>query len=232
MLDAPARRRLYLMRHGEVSYFDDRGLPFRPNTVPLNAEGRAQAAAAARALAEVPFDRVVTSGLDRSVETARIVVADRGLPVETRAELREIQPGRLSDIPAADRARVFVGAFTEGITRETCFLAGETFGALLDRVLPCLRELLAEPDWRHLLLVAHGGVNRAIVTHALGLDLRGFACFEQDPACINILDVDAAGRWLVRLLNYTPYNDAKRGLELTTMERLYEDYRRRVPVTE
>lgn len=228
MLDAPARRRLYLMRHGEVSYFDDQGQPFRPNTVPLNLAGRAQAEAAGRALADVPLDRVVTSGLDRSVETARIVVAGRGLPIETRAELREIQPGRLADIPAEDRARVFVGAFTDGVTRDTCFLAGETFGALLDRVLPCVRELLAEPGWRHLLIVAHGGVNRAILAHALGLDLAGFACFEQDPACINILDVDVAGRWLVRLLNHTPYNDAKRGLELTTMERLYEDYRRRV----
>ena len=228
MHDGATRRRIYLMRHGEVSYFDDRGHPFRPNTVPLNAEGRAQAEAAARELAAVPLDRVVASNLDRSIETAHIVSAGRGLAVETCADLCEIQPGRLADIPPEDRARVFVGAFTDGIGRDTCFLAGETFGALMDRVLPCLGNLLTDPGWRHLLIVAHGGVNRVVLTHALGLGLGGFASFEQDPACINILDVDAAGRWLVRLINHTPYNGAKRGLELTTMERLYEDYRRRV----
>src|SRR5262245_4797162 len=121
MHDGATRRRIYLMRHGEVSYFDDQGRPFRPNTVPLNAEGRAQAEAAARELAAVPLDRVVASTLDRSVETARIVSAGRGLAVETCADLCEIQPGRLTDIPPEDRERVFVGAFTDGIGRDTCF---------------------------------------------------------------------------------------------------------------
>lgn len=227
MRDGTPRRRIYLMRHGEVSYFDDRGQPFRPNTVPLNAEGCAQAEAAARELAEVPLDRVLASDLDRSVQTAVIVTAGRGLAVETCPELREIQPGRLADIPPAARERVFIGAFADGIGRDTAFLAGETFGALVDRVLPCLGRVLAATDWRSLLVVAHGGVNRVLLTHALGLGLAGFGLFEQDPACINILDVDAAGRWLVRLLNHTPYNGAKRGLELTTMERLYREYRRR-----
>ena len=38
-----ARRRVYLVRHGEVSYFDDAGTPHRPDLVPLNEEGREQA---------------------------------------------------------------------------------------------------------------------------------------------------------------------------------------------
>ncbi|MEY4908023.1 MAG: hypothetical protein RL260_1741, partial [Pseudomonadota bacterium] len=40
------RRRLYLMRHGSVDYFLDDGTPVPPDTVPLNATGRAQADAA------------------------------------------------------------------------------------------------------------------------------------------------------------------------------------------
>lgn len=227
MLPTVVRRRIYLMRHGEVTYFDETGKPFRPNTVPLNSEGRKQAAAAAEELAGVPLDRVVSSDLARSIETAELVCASHGLNVEALPELREIQPGRLADIPPQDRERLFVGAFTEGISLDTPFLAGETFGALMDRVLPCLLRLLADPSWKHLLMVAHGGVNRVILTHALGIGLSGFALFEQDPACINILDAATDGRWLVRLINHTPYNGAKRGLELTTMERLYHDYRNR-----
>src|SRR5262249_18469245 len=103
----------------------------------------------------------------------------------------------------------------------------ETFGSLADRVLASLRVLLADSGWQRLLLVAHGGVNRTIMAHALGLDFRAFGFFEQDPGCINILDVDDAGRWLIRLVNYTPYNPSKRGIELTTMESLYLQYQRR-----
>lgn len=220
----PARRRIYLLRHGDVSYFGADGQPVRPDTVPLNAEGRRQAEAAARELAEVPFDRVLTSDLPRAVETSHLVVAGRDLPIETCEELREIRPGKLADIAADAVEATFVGAFTLEITRESRFLQGETFGSLLDRVLPCLAGVLGDPAWRHLLVVAHGGVNRVLLTHALGLGLAGFGLFEQDPCCINLLDVDETGRWLVRLVNHTPYNAAKLGLHLTTMERLYQEY--------
>ena len=63
----PPRRRIYLMRHGEVDYFDALGKPFKLDTLGLNAEGRLQAQDAARELAKVPLDRVVSSCLARSI---------------------------------------------------------------------------------------------------------------------------------------------------------------------
>jgi probable phosphoglycerate mutase len=75
-----------------------------------------------------------------------------------------------------------------------------------------------------LLIVAHGGVNRAILAHVLGSGLSGFGALEQDPAAINIIDVDDAGSGLVRLVNFTPYNPLKQGWHLTTMERLFVEY--------
>ena len=221
------RRRLYLMRHGDVSYFDAEGKPVRPDSVPLNETGLQQADAARLELAAVSFDRVVASDLPRSVTTAAIVTAGQGVAVEARPELQEIRPGRLADIPLEGIEEAFVGAFGKSITRETRFLHGETFGSLLDRVLAFLSELLADTQWQRLLIVAHGGVNRVILTHALGSGLAGFAALEQDPGCVNILDVDDSGRWIVRLINHTPYNPVKQGLELTTMERLYQEFRGR-----
>jgi probable phosphoglycerate mutase len=223
------RRRIYLLRHGDVSYFDEQGRPFRPATVPLNPDGRLQAEAAGRVLAEVPLDRVLASDLVRSAETANLVIAGRSLHVEACADFREIQPGRLADIPAGGVEQAFLQAFSGGINRETRFLGGETFGSLLERVLGALQTLLNDRGWQHLLLVAHGGVNRTILAHALGFDLRGFGVLEQDPGCINILDIDSGGRWLVRLVNYTPYNAVKKGMELTTMEQLFLQYCKREP---
>ena len=220
------RRRLYLMRHGEVSYFDDEGRPHHPGTVPLNSDGEQQAQAAARALADIPLDRAVCSTLLRSTATAEAVLAGRGLKLETRQELCEIQPGRLADIPPESLKQVFIGAFGRTISRASRFLGGETFGSLEDRVLTCFRELVAEPTWRHMLIVAHGGVNRVILAHALNIDLPAVGAVEQDAGCINIIDIDDQGRSLVRLVNHTPANPTKVGIELTTMERIYLQYRR------
>lgn len=222
------RRRIYLMRHAEVSYFGDGGVPFEPNLVPLNSDGQHQAEAAADVLASIPLDRVVTSGLPRTVETAERVTHGRGLVVQCDERLREIQPGSLRDLPGTTAETTFVQAFSGPLTMESRFFNGETFGELFSRVIACLEALVAERDWRRLLIVAHGGVNRAILTHALGVGFDGFGHLEQDAACINIIDVDDRGAFLVRLVNFTPYNPIKIGLELTTMERLYAEYLKRV----
>src|SRR5207248_548314 len=81
----PARRRLYVMRHAQVRYFQG----VHPEQVVLTDEGRRQAEAAAEELSAIRFDRVVTSGLARTLETAGIVA--RGAEPEHRYELREIE---------------------------------------------------------------------------------------------------------------------------------------------
>ena len=58
------------MRHGAVDYVDAEGRPVAPDEVPLTAEGRAQAAAARELLSEIALDRVITSGLPRTLQTA------------------------------------------------------------------------------------------------------------------------------------------------------------------
>jgi probable phosphoglycerate mutase len=226
------RRRVYLMRHGDVDYFDADGRPYRPEDVPLNAEGRLQAEAAGRAFKDLTFDRVVTSGLARSVQTAALVVGPRDLPLEPRPALREIETGRLRDLTQLGSAAVeqaFLCLLSRAIEPGTRFLGGETFGALLQRVWPAFQGLLDEPGWRQLLVVTHGVVNRAILASVAGGGLPGLAAFEQDAGCINVLDVDDTGRCLIRLVNHTPSNPLKHGIDLTTMERLYLQYRRRSP---
>jgi probable phosphoglycerate mutase len=221
MSTLPARRRIYLVRHADVRYFEA-GRPLRPDGVALTPEGLRQAEALAGFFRDLPLDRAVASDLPRTLQTAAAVLQGRSHPaLETLPGLREIRSGRLDAIPVEDRRRVFLEAFGVQVDRATTFLGGESFGALADRVLACLSGLLADPNWRHLLVVAHGGVNRVILTHALGAGLTGVAALEQDPACVNVLDVDDAGRFVVWMINFTPYNPTKSGHAHTTMERLY-----------
>ena len=159
------RRRVYLMRHGDVAYFDADGRPLPPDDVPLTEAGRAQAEAARAALAGERLDRVVTSGLRRTVETAALVAP--GIEPETVPELRELRGGRLDDLPEGEVEHAFVGFFEGAVPESRRFLGGESVGELLDRVYPAFDALVADRDWNTLLMVLHGGVNRAILSRAL-----------------------------------------------------------------
>lgn len=224
------RRRIYLLRHAEVAYFDERGQPLAPDEVPLTAAGRRQAGRAGAALAGVRFDRVLTSGLPRTVETAHLVLAAAGsegarVPVEEWPELRELVPGRLADLAPEELEATFVGAFRGVLDGSTRFLGGETIDQLFDRVLPALGRLLDDPGWDTALAVLHGGVNRALLSFALGGRRLFLGAIEQAPACINVLDADRAGTFVVRAVNATPWDPAYLAGRSTTMEELWAQYR-------
>ena len=207
------------MRHAAVAYFAD-GRPLRPDDVPLTGEGIEQACAARAALAGVRFDRVLTSGLPRTVETARVVAP--GVEPEPWPDLRELEGGRLGDIPEDELEQTFLRAFHGVVPEEARFLGGETIGSLFDRVLPALDRLLADPEWDVVLAVLHGGVNRAILSYALTGDRIFLGGFEQAPGCINVLDVDDT--WIVRAVNVAPYDPVHLRGRLTTMEELWSQF--------
>jgi broad specificity phosphatase PhoE len=212
------RRRLYLMRHAEVAHFDADGRPQRPAETSLTPEGEAQARAAQDALSEVSLDRVVTSGLPRTIETARIVSE---LEPEPWPELEELRSGSLEAIPDEEIEAAFLGAFEGVVPEEARFLGGESVGELFDRVLPALERLLAD-EWETLLAVLHGGVNRAILSYALTGGRTFLGPLEQAPACINIVDV--GDDWIVRAVGWTPYDPAHVQTRTTTMEDLFAQY--------
>ena len=225
------RRRIYLMRHGSVTYFDAAGKPVLPEFVPLNELGRAQATAAGRVFAEnnVTFDRVIVSGLPRTVETATRVLAETGqaVAIDVWPELEEIRGGRLSTIADADLKSAFTGAFEGMVGEDKRFLGGESIGELMDRIHPAVTRLRADPSWDTVLLVLHGGVNCAILSLALTGQRMFLGALAQQAGCINALDVGAdAADWVLRFMNYAPPAPLQGGARTTTMEQLYDQYRK------
>lgn len=208
------RRRLYLMRHAEVSYVGGHD----PETVRLTARGREQAAAAHRALERVAFDLVVTSSLPRTLETAEVVAP--GIAPDRLPDFDEWRGGRLDDVPREELEQLFVSSLQVKDER-TRFLGGESLGEALDRVLPAFEKLAAR-DWETALAVFHGGVNRILLSHALAGGRAYFGTFEQAPACINVLDLGEDGTWIVRTVNYIPY-DPLHPARTTTMEHLWSE---------
>jgi probable phosphoglycerate mutase len=223
--DGTVRRRIHLMRHGDVAYFTPDGQRVADvRAVSLTEKGRNEALAMRDMLAAAPFDRAVCSGLPRTVETAAIVLGGRQVPLEEIPALEEIRGG-----DAAARAKLspadYAYAMYHAAQPGRLYAAGEAFTAFEARVLDAFTQILRDPHWTSLLLVLHGVVNRAILGHATGAGLKGFGAFEQDTGCLNVLDVDADPggdpvRFTIRALNVTPSDPVKMSRTMNTMELL------------
>ena len=228
---SPPRRRIYLMRHGSVTYFDATRPPVESAQATLNETGRTQASAAGIAFAHtgVQFDRVITSGLPRTVETAQRVLAEtrQQIAIQTWPELVEMKSGPLDAIPRDELRDAVVGAFEGVVPLEKRFARGESVAELLDRVHPALARLRADPDWQIALLVLHGGVNRAIHSFALTGERVFFGNLSQAPACINALDVGAAPNdWVVRYTGIAPTDLLQAEARQSTLEAMLLEYLR------
>ena len=224
-LAARMRRRLYLMRHAEVAYFDG-GRPVDPRQVPLTEEGRAQAAGRRAALAGVRFDRVLTSGVPRTLETAAIVAPGQRGRSRGPSSTRSAAAGSPTS-PRTSSSRSSSHAFRGIVPNDARFIRGESIGELFDRVLPALDRLLAD-EWDTVLAVLHGGVNRAILSFALTGERMFLGPFEQAPG----LHQRPRHRWRTPTTGSSVRSTSRRTTSITrrtattTMERYWAEYRR------
>lgn len=204
------------MRHGETLYGgpSEGALPGGD----LTAEGYRQIEALAALLAGIPLDAICTSPLGRAQATAATIARQNRAAVTTHDELCEIMPG---DVAGKDMAAIFAAVrafFASPNTHwDTAYLGGETYRQLRERVWPFVAKLAERTDWRRVAVVAHGGVNNAIIGRVLGVEEPRLANVEQDFGCVNVIDL-VGDRPILRLLNFTAYDPLKAALEVPSME--------------
>lgn len=231
-MDGAGRRRIYLMRHGHVDYFDPEAAD--PRQVVLTEQGRKQAQAARDALKHVPFDMVAHSGLPRTRETAEIVLAANADAPEPLSEpgIEELKSGRLVADTREELAARLAFCFDAAAEPESRFLPdGETFAAAEKRIVAAMEKLIVDRVWRTALIVAHEGVNRILLGWASRGGLATIGAFEQDLACVNVIDIDVTPaetggglqveRAILKAVNVTPYDYVKSGLPRTSLEHLF-----------
>ena len=156
--------KLYCMRHGETAYNrlglcnDDPAVD-----VPLTENGIRQAETAADSLIDAAIDRIITSELPRTRQTADIVNRHHHVPVMSHPALNDIRSGfegrPVSEYFAAtghDRLHLRVNG-------------GESLLDYRQRVLGFLVWLRAQPR-QDTLVVAHEETLRVIKAHLDGLD--------------------------------------------------------------
>jgi probable phosphomutase (TIGR03848 family) len=191
-----------LLRHGRTTANTAGVLAGWTPGVQLDDAGTAQVAAVGERLAKVPLTAVVSSPLERCVQTSDAVAQGRELQVQTDERLGEARYGdwtgrtikELSKEPLwkvvqqHPSAAVFPGDEGEGLaqTQARAVAAVRAWNATLG------------PDavW---LACSHGDVIKAILADALGLHLDQFQRIVVDPASISVVTYTATRPFVVRV---------------------------------
>lgn len=143
---------VYLVRHGQTDWNVEEKLQGKSD-VPLNNEGRSQAMELARILRSIDFSACYSSDLQRTKETAEILLNGRTISIETDFRWRERDCGAWEGKPR----REYVLASPEEK------LDVESTDSLLSRTLEALYEIKDRHLDDTVMVVTHGGVISALL---------------------------------------------------------------------
>ena len=168
---------LYIMRHGSTDWNEKLKLQGRTD-IPLNAHGRKMAEEAAEKYRDVNIDICYCSPLSRALETARIFLQGRDVPIITDGRLAEMSFGiyegaerilEADDHPLRD-------LFAEPEKYTVPVEGGESFEGLFARTGEFLSRVI-EPELsegKDVLIMGHGAMNTSIICRMRNIPLRDF----------------------------------------------------------
>lgn len=180
---------LWIVRHGETSWSRN-GRHTSTTDLPLTEEGEAAGRALAARLAEVPFDRVLTSPRARARRTADLA----GFPAaEVEEDLVEWDYGEYEGVTTL-QIRESVPGWT--VWSHPC-PGGEDAAQVarrLDRVVAKVRGISGR-----VLVFGHGHASRALACRWLDLPVTEGRLLKLDTATVSVLgyerDLPVVARW-------------------------------------
>jgi glucosyl-3-phosphoglycerate phosphatase len=163
-------RRVVLLRHGRTEWNATGRFQGQLDS-PLDAVGRAQAVAAAVAVAPMQPDALVSSDLVRALDTAEAVSVEAGNEVSIDPRLREIHLGEWQGLTRVEARTQFPAEYARWQAGEDARRgSGETYAEVGARAVECVQEWLDQlGDGSLLVAVTHGGTARATIGTLLGM---------------------------------------------------------------
>jgi probable phosphomutase (TIGR03848 family) len=168
----------------------------------LDERGQQQAAAVAERLRPVPFDAVVSSPLDRCLDTAAAVLDGRELPLEVDERLGECRYGDWTGRPLKELAKDPLWKVVQAHPSAVVFPGpdGEALRDTQARAVNAVRDwntrLGPDATW---LACSHGDVIKAVVADALGLHLDQFQRIAVDPCSVTVIRYTELRPFVVRV---------------------------------
>ena len=180
--------KIYVMRHGQTDWNIVKRLQGRSDTE-LNENGRELARRTGEALLGVPFTMAFSSPLKRAMETARLALGGRELPIIPDERLIEISFGVYEglcsgrehyEIPDKDFSFFFTAPDKYRVPE-----GGESFASLHRRTADFLRDITMrqELEEQTVLVATHGAAGRALLTALRTFELKDFWNGGVSPNC-------------------------------------------------
>ena len=183
---------ILLVRHGMTDYVARHICAGRTPGVSLNAEGQAQAAAAAERLRTLPVKAVYSSPLERTMETARAIAGSLGLSVEPCAGLLETDTGDWTGLPFDEIQKTHAATWTalQEHPSATRIPGGETMHEIQARMSAALQDMCARHPGKLVVAVSHADPIKAVLAHYLGLDLDNMQRLVIGPTSVSAVQID------------------------------------------
>lgn len=192
--------RLYLVRHGQTAW-NDRQIVQGHSDIELDAIGHQQAREVAEHFRGTPVERIVTSDLCRSLETARRISQVLEVPLETNVALRE----RGFGVHEGQPYELIRTTLDQEATKNGCdpfeqrLLDGESLKDVWDRIGPIYEELHSES--RNTVVVSHGGVLGLLMARLIGAGPQSARSFRFANASVTELFRRGDQGWAIERLN-------------------------------
>ena len=185
-LDGHKRKRFYLFRHGEVDYTPQGKVVKNPDLVDLTEVGKKQAKSIDENTKEFSIERIICSGLPRTLQTAEHIASRREITIECFPLLKEYEwdPNLLKDT----KIERFGYLFEDSLAKE--MIGGTEDADEFYRRITCQLETIVKEDWSEMAAFLHGAVNAAIMCWVNGVDISFASKYDQDHAALNIIDID------------------------------------------
>ncbi|MFG6326623.1 MAG: histidine phosphatase family protein [Lachnospiraceae bacterium] len=169
---------LYIVRHGQTVWNKERKLQGSTDIM-LNEEGIRLAKLTGEGLKNIFFDKIYSSPLKRAYDTACYIRGDRNIPIVKDERIRELcfgdLEGRNMDEMSADKSSHFQHFFDEPqlyVPDER----GETLESIRRRGADFLKTEIEEheKEYERVMIVAHGAMNKALLSHIRKNDIKDF----------------------------------------------------------
>ncbi|MDD2858772.1 MAG: MSMEG_4193 family putative phosphomutase [Candidatus Nanopelagicales bacterium] len=182
---------LILVRHGRTAANRDGILAGWTPGVVLDEVGEQQAKTMAARLAGLPIAGIVSSPLERTVQTAEAIVGDRDLDIALDPRIGECRYGDWTGRPLKELAKEPLWKTVQSQPSAAVFpgAEGESIQDMAHRAIASVQHWNAQfaPDGMYV-MVSHGDVIKAIVSNALGTHLDLFQRVQIDPCSISVIE--------------------------------------------
>lgn len=192
---------VYLVRHA-VTAHTGRRLSGWADGIPLSDAGRDEAAALADRLAEVPFDAIYASPIDRTLETARAIARVHALSVRTRKGLGEVDYGDWTGRSLHVLARTKLWQQVLRYPSAVRFPNGETLHEVQTRAVAEVERIRAEHPDGVVCCVSHGDVVKLVIAHHVGIHIDLFQRLVVAPASFSVLVLGSPGGARLVVMNH------------------------------